>query len=188
MKSSVTYFEDIRENNTPETFRLVKERLAGSGIKKIILASTTGASAEYALDFFKDTDVKLIVVPHQYDFSSPTNRFPKNLTGKLRAAGHAVHFGTMLFHTDLLYGSSAPTVIADFLRCFSQGVKVCYEIVLMAADAGLAGSGEKVIAVAGTGLGEDTALVMQAASTRHFKSLRVNELLCKPINEYTQKD
>jgi hypothetical protein len=43
---------------------------------------------------------------------------------------------------------------------FCQGVKVCFEIVLMATDSGLAASGEKVIAIAGTGWGSDTALVM----------------------------
>lgn len=188
MKSEITYFENLRENNTPETFRLVKERLEGSGIQKIVLASTTGKCAEYAMDFFQGTGVQLVVVPHQFDFSSPTNRFPESLTVRLRKNGHQVHFGTMLFHTDKLFGSSVPTVIADFLRCFSQGVKVCYEIVLMAADAGLLQSGEKVIAVAGTGLGADTALVMQAASTHHFKNLRVNEIICKPLYEYIEQN
>jgi hypothetical protein len=43
-------------------------------------------------------------------------------------------------------------------------------------------SGEKVIAIAGTGLKADTALVMQAASTQDFTRLRVNEILCKPLN------
>jgi hypothetical protein len=88
----------------------------------------------------------------------------------------------MLFHTDKLYGSSIPTVIADFLRCISEGVKVCYETVLMASDAGLLAPGESVIAVAGTAKGSDTALVMQAASTRNLKKLKVNEILCKPLN------
>ena len=70
----------------------------------------------------------------------------------------------MLFHTEGLYGSSAPTV--------------------MATDAGLLRRGESVIAVAGTGRGSDTALVMQAASSQHMAKLRVNEMLCKPLNVY----
>ncbi len=72
--------------------------------------------------------------------------------------------------------------MAHLLRCFCQGVKVCFEIVLMATDAGLVTSGEKVITIAGTGQGSDTALVMQAASTQHLKRLRVNEIICKPLN------
>ena len=47
---------------------------------------------------------------------------------------------------------------------------------------GPSGEGEKIIAVAGTGKGSDTALVMQAASTQHIRNLRVNEIICKPLN------
>jgi hypothetical protein len=72
--------------------------------------------------------------------------------------------------------------MANLLRCFSQGVKVCFEIVLMATDAGLLTSGEKVAAIAGTGRGSDTALVMQAASSQNIRKLRVNEIICKPLN------
>ena len=52
----------------------------------------------------------------------------------------------------------------------------------MVTDAGLVTSGEKVIVIAGTAGGSDTALVMQAASTQHLRRLRVNEIICKPLN------
>lgn len=182
MESKITYFEQIKAENTLATFQLVKERLHTSAIKKLVLASTTGATAQRALDFFAETDVQLIVVPHQYDFRRTTNRFPQELVTTLRAAGHAVHFGTMLFHTNDLYGSTTPTVMANLLRCFGQGTKVCFEIVLMATDAGLLTRGEPVIAVAGTVRGSDTALVVQASSSQNLKKLRVNEILCKPLN------
>jgi hypothetical protein len=52
----------------------------------------------------------------------------------------------------------------------------------MATDAGLLNSGEKVIAIAGTGRGSDTALVMQAASTQHPYRLKVSEIICKPLS------
>ena len=87
----------------------------------------------------------------------------------------------MLFHTDEFYGSNNATTMANLLRCFCQGMKVCFEIVLMTTDAGLVTSGEEVIAIAGTGRGSDTALVMQAASTQHLRRLRVNEIICKPL-------
>jgi uncharacterized protein len=88
----------------------------------------------------------------------------------------------MLFHTDEFYGLNNATTMANLLRCFCQGVKVCFEIVLMVTDAGLVTGGERVIAIAGTGRGSDTALVMQAASTQHLKRLKVNEIICKPLN------
>jgi len=98
-------------------------------------------------------EVRLIAVPHQFDFHLEKNAFPPELIKALRDSGHDVHFGTMLFHTDDFYGSNNATAMATLLRCFSQGVKVCFEIVLMVTDAGLVTSGEKVIAIAGTASG-----------------------------------
>lgn len=183
MKENITYFEEPGKQNTEQTFQIVKEVLKTKPIKKIVLASTTGESAKLAMEYFKDTDVQIIAVAHQFDFSSKTNRFSKELVSEMRAKGHEVHFGTMLFHTNKLYGSNIPTIIADFLRCFSEGYKVCYEIVLMATDAGLCSSGEEIIAIAGTGLGSDTALIMQAASTQNLKNLLVHKILCKPLKK-----
>lgn len=182
MEGKIKYFQDIKADNTIETFRLAKERLTDLGIKKMVLASTTGRVARQAMDFFKDTDVQLIVIPHQYDFNRKENPFPKELVKELRDKGHEVHFGTMLFHTERLYASEVPNIIADFLRCFCEGVKVCYEIVLMATDACLLKNGESVVAIAGTGKNSDTALVMQAGSTRSLGKLKVNEIICKPLN------
>ena len=197
MEGKIVYFEEGGAQNTEETFRLVQERLRRQDIKKIVLASTTGATAKKAMDFFQDQGIKLVVVPHQFDFYREKNAFPAELVEALRKFGHEVHFGTMLFHTDEFYGSKSATTMANLLRCFCQGIKVCFEIVLMVTDAGLVTSGEKVIAIAGTAWGSDTALVMQAASTQHFRRLKVNEIICKPLNplnidelreKMTQKD
>lgn len=184
MESKIVYFEDNKPENTDVTFKLVKERLNSKDkdIKKLVLASTTGTTASKAMEFFKEDGVQLIVIPHQFDFHRDTNPFPQDLVQALKRAGHEVHFGTMLFHTDNLYGSTTPTLMANLLRCFCQGFKVCFEIVLMATDAGLLAKGEKVIAIAGTGRGSDTALVMQAASTQNMRRLKVGEILCKPLN------
>jgi hypothetical protein len=182
MEAKIFYFEEGGAENTEATFRLVQERLEDGEIKEVVLASTTGVTARRAMEFFKDTGVRLIVVPHQFDFRRDENAFPPELVKALREAGHDVHFGTMLFHTDGFYGSNNATTMANLLRCFCQGVKVCFEIVLMATDAGLIRGGQRVIAMAGTGRGSDTALVMQAASTQHPTRLKVNEIICKPLN------
>jgi hypothetical protein len=184
MERKITYFEEVKADNTEATFAAARDRLKDSAIKKLVIASTTGATAQRAAQFFRDDGVKLIVVPHQFDFMRETNPFPKDTARKLREMGHEVHFATMLFHTDGFYGSTSAALMANLLRCFSQGVKVCVEIVLMATDGGLISTGEQVLAIAGTGRGSDTALVMQAASSQHLKKLRVNEILCKPLNPF----
>jgi uncharacterized protein len=181
MESRITYFEDMGSQNTEAAFELVKERLEASRIRKLVIASTTGATARKALDFFAGMGVQLVIIPHQFGFRKE-NRFPQELVEEVHEAGHRVHFGTMLFHTDDLYASSAPSLIANVLRCFSQGTKVCFEIVMMAADAGLVEEGETVIAIAGTGGGSDTAMSMRAASSHHMRKIRVHEIICKPLN------
>ena len=188
MESKIVYFEDVKAENTDTVFELVQERLNAGGINKVVLASTMGATAQKAMDFFEESGVKLVVVPHQFDFVREVNPFPQELVKTLREAGHEVHFGTMLFHTENLYESNTPTLMANLLRCFSQGVKVCVEIVLMTTDAGFLAKGEKVIAIAGTARGSDTALVMQASSSRNLKKLRINEILCKPLNPWNIDD
>ena len=182
MESSITYFESFSPENTAKTFELARARAAELGISKLIIASTTGATARKAMEFFKEDDVTLVVIPHQFGFIRKVNAFPPKLVKELSDAGHHVHFATMLFHTDDLYGTTSATLMANLLRCFSQGVKVCFEIVMMATDGGLASAGERVIAIAGTGRGSDTALVMQASSSQALTNLRVNEILCKPLN------
>ena len=181
MERTVVYFEDVRAENTETTFRLVDERAGILGINKVVLASTTGATAMKAVEFFKGKGIKVIVIPHQFGFRE-THGFRQELIQPIKDAGHEFHVGTMLFHTENLYDSNVPTLMANLLRCFCQGIKVCFEIALMATDAGLVAIGEKVIAIAGTGRGADTALVMQASSSRNLKKLRVNEILCKPLN------
>ena len=182
MEHLITYFETLDPENTDITFRLARERARQLEIRKIVIASTTGATAKKAMEYFKNDGIQLIVIPHQWDFHREINAFPQELAKTLREAGHVVHFGTMLFHTTDLYESTTPVVMANLLRCFCQGFKVCFEIVLMATDGGHVKSGEKIIAIAGTGRGSDTALVMQAASSQHLKNLRVHEILCKPLN------
>jgi uncharacterized protein len=76
MESKIVYFEERKPENTDSTFRLVREKLKTTGIKKLVIASTTGATARKAMHIFKDSGVKLIVVPHQFDFRRKVNPFP----------------------------------------------------------------------------------------------------------------
>jgi len=72
-------------------------------------------------------------------------------------------------------------IIAQTLRLFGQGTKVCAEITLMATDAGLISMND-VIAIGGTNVGADTACFISPAHTYTFFDLKMKELLCKPIN------
>lgn len=180
MEEKNVYFEEPGIGNTEETLRLAIERAKARGINKIVLASTRGDTARLAAERLTGTGITMVVIPHQYSFGQ-AQRFPSELVRILEQQGHFVHFGTMLFHTENLYGITVPRVMAVLLRTFSQGMKVCVEMTLMAVDGGRVASGEKVIAVAGTGRGADTAVVVLAASSRDLVNLHITEIICKPL-------
>ena len=180
MKEQVVYFEAAGQENTSEVLRLVKERAAARGVARIVLASTRGDTARAAMEAYVGSDIHLVVIPHQFGFGE-RQRFSQELVTELEKRGHRVHFGTMLFHTEELYGVRAPRLMANLLRTFGQGMKVCVEIIMMACDGGLIASGEKVIAVAGTGAGADTAVVATAAPSTRLSDLHIHEIICKPL-------
>jgi hypothetical protein len=180
MEKKVVYFEQRGPGNTDEVLSIAKSRIEEGDIKKIVLASTRGETAKAAVEVFGDVGITLVVVPWQYGFKE-VNRFPRELVQEIEAKGHSVHFGTMLFHTTELYGSNTPQVIANFLRTFGQGMKVCFEIAIMATDGGKVDIGEKILVVAGSGQGSDTAVVMTAFPSTRYKKIKVHEILCKPL-------
>ncbi len=59
-------------------------------------------------------------------------------------------------------------------------LKVCVEILAMAADAGAIPVNKNVIAVAGTRWGADSAFVIKPAHTTDIWDIRIVEILCKP--------
>ena len=181
-QETITYFDSPGPENTPRVFALVDAALDQYGLDTVVVASTCGDTARYALDHYQDRSVHLVLVPHQYGFGSTgEQRFPQSLIERAIHDGHQVCFGTMLFHQDKLWGRGTPQVVADFLRFFGQGVKVCIEILLMAANAGCVRAGQEVVVMAGTGRGADTALIMTTGTSMAPKDLHISRILCKPL-------
>ncbi len=180
MEEKIVYFEDRGTVNTSEVLSLAKERAQSRGIGKIIIASTQGGTATLAMNVFEGTDIKLVVVPWQFGFAD-VQPFPQELAHDLEDKGHQVHFGTMLFHTENLYGSKTPEIMANLLRIFGQGMKVIVEIMLMVCDGGCVEPGETVIALAGTASGADTAVVASVAPSTKMPRMRIHEIICKPL-------
>jgi hypothetical protein len=71
-------------------------------------------------------------------------------------------------------------IVASVLRLFCQGMKVAVEVTLMAADAGVIPVDQAIVAIAGTGRGADTAIVIQPAHTTNFLDLDIHEIIAKP--------
>jgi hypothetical protein len=179
LEEKIVYYEEPGIGNTESTLQLAIERARARGIKKIVLASTRGETARLAARLWAKSGITIVVVPHQFGFMGM--RFPPELVTELEKQGHAVHFGTMLFHTEHLYGMNTPTVMANLLRTFCQGMKVCVEIIFMATDGGHVDVGEQVVVVAGSGRGADTAVVAIAAPSTRLGELHITEIICKPL-------
>ncbi len=144
------------------------------------MASTSGYTPRKAFDLFADDDVKLIVIPLQFGWDEPENKFPRDLIAALEEKEHRVHFSTMLLETAGFYGVGVPTLAANLLRCFSQGMKVCFEMAFMAGDGGCVVAREEIILVAGAEFGADTAICATASTTRAHRQFKVNEIICMP--------
>ncbi len=181
LKETIVYFEEPGQQNTQDTLDLALARARARGIKKIVIASTRGETALLAARLFTPLGIQMIVVPHQYGFLRDGQRFPEELIPDLEKQGHRVYFGTMLFHTDDLYGSRVPSMLAMVLRTFCQGMKVVHEILLMATNGGCVAAGEKVIVITGTGRGADTAVVAVAAPSTRLHEMHITEIICKPL-------
>ncbi len=79
-------------------------------------------------------------------------------------------------------GGFPPTaIVAETLYLFSQGMKVCVEIIAMACDMGLLPEGVEVVAVAGTGHGADTAIIATSAASANLFDLKIHRVLVMPL-------
>jgi hypothetical protein len=184
-EASIVYFDSLGADNTDETLKLAKVRAAELGIEKIVVATTKGDTAVKAAKEFKD--YKVIVVTHNAGFLTPgTQELTAENRQKIEKLGAEIFTGTHAFGgiSRAVRTAFSTHVLGDFmantLRVFGQGMKVAIEITLMAADAGLVSPEEEVIAIAGTGRGADTAIVVKPAHAHDAFSLRVKEIICKP--------
>jgi hypothetical protein len=179
------YFEEPGPKNTTRTLKKAKQRADELGIDTILVASTRGRTGVQAAELYQGYSV--VVVSHSTGFKEPNTQ---ELTEENRAAIEAT--GTTVLTCQHAFGGVnravrrqlgtylTDEIIAYVLRTFGEGTKVCAEIALMAADAGLVTVGEPCIAIAGTGRGADTAVVLIPANSQQFFDLRIMEILAKP--------
>jgi len=187
MKVDTYYFDESSQNSTDEVISLVKTFLSNNPeIEHIIVATTEGATGVAVASTFKEK--KVIVVSHQTGFAEPNkNELKEEHRLEIIKAGAHLLTTTHAFAgvprgiRRELGTWQATEIIAVAYRTFGQGTKVCAEIAMMAADAGLVPVDTNVVCIAGTGRGADTAWVIQPANTQAFPKLRMRACICKPV-------
>lgn len=184
-RRAITYFATPGPNNTGHVLALAKERSDELSLRTVIVASTTGETGLAAAKLFKGYN--LVVVTHSAGFHQiNTQEVPEATLDAIEAEGGVVltaqhAFGGIGRAVRIKLGTyQLEEIIAYTLRLFGQGMKVAFEMTVMAADAGLVNSGEEAMVIAGTGRGADTAVVMRAANAMRFFDLSVAEIVCLP--------
>jgi len=184
-RKTVLYFNNPGEVNSAETLKAAKERADELDLRNIIVASTRGTTGVMAVEVFKGYNV--VVVSHVTGMKEPnTNELDNALAEKIKAQGGKIVTTAHTFSGvnraiqakfDTMYPAG---IIAQTLRLFGQGMKVVVEITAMAADAGAIPTNTDVIAIAGTGRGADTAVVIKSAYSSSLFDITVKEIIAKP--------
>jgi len=177
------YFSASGKENTAAVVELALKRARELDIGHIVVASCSGETAEK----FLHQGLQVVCVTHHVGFEGPgVDEMPLEMREKLQKRGVKVLTTTHLLAgvdraVRFKFGGVYPAeIMAQTLRIMGQGVKVCVEIAVMALDAGLIPVDTDVIAIAGTGKGADTAVVIKPAHASDFFATKVREIICKP--------
>ncbi|MBN1138076.1 MAG: hypothetical protein JXM73_15920 [Anaerolineae bacterium] len=183
MEIKTLYFDKPGPANTDATLRAARERAEALGIKQIVLASSHGYTARRAAELLAGLDVKLIAVSLSAAFADQGWPMSASERAAVEALGVTVLTAIHALGDDVseAFMDNPPNkIVRETLYRFCQGLKVAVEVAIMAADAGLLDTTHDAIAIAGTGDGADTAIVLRPACALHFKKLHVYEILAKP--------
>jgi hypothetical protein len=181
------YFNSPGPKNTAELLTLALQRSLELGLKKVLVATSTGRTVEELLKVMKPGALEVVAVSYVVGFNQPGQRAlslqaQESLESKgvrVIIAAHALS-GVGKGVASALGGTHPGEIVAQSLRMLSQGVKVGVEIALMAVDAGLVSPDEEVLTITGTGKGADTALIIKPANSHKVFDLKVLEVLAKP--------
>jgi hypothetical protein len=184
------YFDKPGPANTADAAKFAIGRAKELKIQTVIIASTSGKTAEIFHEAMKGSGLDLVVVTHVVGFTKPGEwEFSAEIARQLQNNGVKIVTGThtlsglerALSRSPKVGGGSRTEAIAEALRrVVAVGLKVAVECVLIAADQGTIGVDKEVIAVGGTASGADTVCVIQPAHTANFFDLQVREIVAMP--------
>ncbi|MEQ8153926.1 MAG: pyruvate kinase alpha/beta domain-containing protein [Clostridiaceae bacterium] len=179
------YFNKPGLENTQETINLVLKTARERGIKNIVVASNTGYSAQLLKN---NPDLNITCVTHAYGYPiSGENEMSDDIRKDFEENGIKVLSTTHVLSgaeraLSKKFGGISPVeIMAYALRMFGQGLKVCVEVSVMAADSGFIPYLEPIIAIGGTGRGADTAIIISAAHASNILDTKIHEIICKPL-------
>lgn len=184
-KRETVYFEEGGPEHTDTTIELAFRAAEELEIRRIVVASITGDSGVKVVERFIGSGARVIVVGHQFGYPTPgQSRFrPENME-RLSMLGAEVNLGTDVLTTPIRQreslGHSPLSVLTQTL--IMMKIKVNVEVVVKAADSGLLVPGERVISLAGSHSGLDTAVVLEARESPNILDVGVREIIAMPLS------
>ncbi|MHB8157185.1 MAG: pyruvate kinase alpha/beta domain-containing protein [Desulfocucumaceae bacterium] len=179
------YWNKKGPENTDETANIAIARANELSLGHIVVASSTGRTAEK----FIGCGLEIVCVTHHVGYLGPgKDEMDAATRERLTKAGVKILTTTHLLAgvdralRNKFSGVYPAEIMAQTLRIFGQGIKVCVEVASMALDAGLIPHGVDIVSVGGTGTGADTAAVIAPAHSNQFFDTKVREIICKPRN------
>ena len=187
IEERIFYFEKRGAANTEKTIDIALRFCEARKIAKLVVASSTGKTA---LKMKEKAQAGLEIIGVTYSAGSKyredVEEFNKNRAALEREGVrivrglHALSATERSFENKYRSGLLPLNIVADTLRMFSQGMKVCVEIAVMAAEHGFITPDEDIVAVGGSGHGADTAVVMRPAYAGNMLDTRIKTVLCMP--------
>lgn len=177
------YFTSVGRENTETTVELAIKKAAEYGISDIVVASCGGDTVKLLIGKVDN----VVCVTHANGYAAPgESDMPVDVRQELAAQGIKFLTTTHVLSgaergISRKFGGIYPVeIMAQTLRMFGQGVKVCVEVAVMALDAGLIPYGKDIIVIGGTARGSDTAVVMRPAHAANIFDNYIAEIICKP--------
>jgi hypothetical protein len=186
-EAKVFYFEKKGSVNTERALDIALACCEEKGIRKIVVASSTGKTALLARDKAKPS-IEVIGVTYSAGskYREEVEEFNRNRETMIKKGIQVVRGLHALSATERAFENKYKNallplnIVADTLRMFSQGMKVCLEVTVMAAEAGFVTPDEDVVVLGGSGHGADTAVVMKPAYAAAMFDTKFKAILCMP--------
>ena len=197
-KREVYYFDKPGEHNTDLVIEAVVRRLEAGGVRKVIVASTSGETALKFAHSLQHKGELVCVSEAPYRHEAWGEKWPCLQEGykqELKKLGAVIiDQAPYVFHSSVLerslWGSLSPEqLVKETLYSFGQGLKVAVEVALIAVSCGSIAPYEDVIGVGGSGKGADTAIVLRATypatmfTKETNKRLEIKEIIAMPISK-----
>jgi len=203
-KRLVYFFENVGEENTDEVIEAVAKRAREGDIEAVIVASIWGRTAVKLAENLKESGLKLRAVcvsgPPSWQ-QYPEYKFPlikEKERKKLDALEVQVvdwieePFKPLTFRnwwekkTIEMRRPESDLFWMTLICVGGHGLRTAVEVVFMAVEAGVIRVSQRVVGVAGTGEGADSAVVMKASRFEDAvgpdpgKRLKIEEILAMP--------